>query len=162
MNRFTITSEFLEASALDKDYDFFSNVLMVFAQKNQYMLCLDNKKIAYDLYEKIIRRHDCLRVWLEALNRKPHSIEEVSIGKKSYKDDRDLFISIANEVQPYKQLITSKKSLFNDKYKQIQKYKITIIDGDEAIEILKPKTSYNIQISLGDNSPNINGNNNAI
>lgn len=173
MNRYTITSEFLEASALDKDYDYFSNVLMVFAQKNQYMLCLDDKKLANKLYEEIIRKHECLRVWLEALNRKPHSIEEVSIGGISYKDDKDLFLSIANEVQPYKQLITSNKTLFNDKREKISFYNIDLIDGNEAISRLSPNITQtfqncnnninnmmNIQQANGDFSSINNGNNN--
>lgn len=163
MNRFTITPEFLEASAMDEGYYYFSNVLMVFAQRNSYKLCLDNRGFASQIYEEIIRKHECLRVWMKAMNCKPHCIENVSIPRNKYEDRRDLFLSIANEVQPLKQLITNSKSLYNNKKELITLNKISLLDGDEAIDILQMKTPQMlVQISYGNNSPNINGNNNKV
>lgn len=162
MNRFTITPEFLEKLARDCIYDYFSNVLMVFAQRNEYKVCLDNKGLAERIYADIIMKYDMLQVWIKVMNGTPNSFEKVSIPDIAFSDDRDLFLSIANELIPGKQLITSKKSLFNDKSQIIMKNLITLIDGDEAIAILQPKKSVINQISYGDNSPNVNGNNNKL
>lgn len=162
MNRFTITPEFLEATASDESYDFFANVLMVFAQDNKYKLCIDNIGLAYHSYEGIIRRYDCLQVWLKVLNSRTNNLEKVSIPNVEYEDTRDLFISIANEVLPYKRLLTSVKSSYNDKQEQIIRNKINLVDGNEAKDFLNQKDSHTIiQNSYGDNSHNINGNNNT-
>lgn len=163
MNRFTITPEFLEATASDGSYDFFVNVLMVFAQDNKYKLCIDNIGLAYNSYAGIIRRYDCLQVWLKVLNSRINNIEKVSIPNVEYEDTRDLFISIANEVRPYKRLLTCDKSSYNDKQEQIIRNEINLVDGNEAKDFLNEKVSQTIiQNSYGDNSPNINGNNNII
>lgn len=163
MNRFTITPEFLEATASDQSYDFYANVLMVFAQDNKYKICMDNIGLAYRSYVGIIRKYDCLQVWLKVLNSMPNNIEKVSIPDVEYEDIRDLFLSIANEVLPYKRLLTSVKSSYNDKQEQIIQNKINLIDGNEAKDLLNQKASQpTIQISYGDNSPNINGSNNTI
>lgn len=163
MNRFTITPEFLEATASDESYDFFVNVLMVFAQDNKYKLCMDNIGLAYHAYAGIIRKYDCLQVWLKILNSRKNKIEKVSIPNVEYQDIRDLFLSIANEVLPYKRLLTSVKSSYNDKQEQIIRNNINLVDGNEAKDFLNQKVSQTIiQNSYGDNSPNINGNNNTI
>lgn len=163
MNRFTITPEFLEATASDESYDFFVNVLMVFAQDNKYKLCMDNIGLAYHAYAGIIRKYDCLQVWLKVLNSRKNKIEKVSIPNVEYQDIRDLFLSIANEVLPYKRLLTSVKSSYNDKQEQIIQNNINLVDGNEAKDFLNQKVLQPIiQISNGDNSPNINGNNNTI
>ena len=160
MNRFTITPEFLEKLARDEIFEYFSNVLMVFAQRNEYKVCIDNKGLAYQIYADIIMKYDMLQVWIKVMNGTRNSFEQVSIPDKDFSDNRDLFLSIANELEPRKQLITSQKTLFNDKSLIITEKKITLIDGDEAIAILQPNNI--IQISYGNNSPNINGNNNTI
>lgn len=163
MNRFTITPEFLEATASDESYDFFVNVLMVFAQDNKYKLCMDNIGLAYHAYAGIIRKYDCLQVWLKVLNSRKNKIEKVFIPNVEYQDIRDLFLSIANEVLPYKRLLTSVKSSYNDKQEQIIQNNINLVDGNEAKDFLNQKVLQPIiQISNGDNSPNINGNNNTI
>lgn len=162
MNRFTITPEFLEKLARDELYEYFSNVLMVFAQDNKYKVCMDDRGFAFKIYYDIILKYECLGVWIKAMNRKRNSFEQVSIPNKVFSDNRDLFLSIANELIPGKQLITSQKTLFNDISKIITENQITLIDGDEAIAILKSNNNINYQISYGNNSPNINGNNNSI
>ena len=163
MNRFTITPEFLEASASDNSYDYFANVLMVFAQDNKYKLCMDSTGLAGLSYEEIIRKYECLQVWLKVLNGKSHNIEKVSVASKNYQDNRDLFMSIANATPPYKRLVTHAKSYYNEKLDQIMHNNICLLDGNEVKEILHytPPTIV-LQYSTGDNSPNINGNNNII
>lgn len=163
MNRFTITPDFLEATASNGSYDLFANVLMVFAQDNRYKLCLDNNGLAFRSYVGIIRKYDCLQVWVKVLNSSTNNIEKVSIPNVEYEDVRDVFLSIANEVLPFKRLLTSVKSSYNDKQELIIRNKINLVDGNEAKDLLNQKVLHPIiQISYGDNSPNINGNNNKL
>ena len=160
MNRFTISPDFLVFSATEETYDYLLNVLLVFAQDNQYKLCLDKRGLARVQYEHIIRSYDCLHLWIGMINRKSRNIETVEIAGYQYESTQELFLAIADAVHPNKNLITSDKSSFAEWQEYINNHGINLIDGDEAKGMLMHPTV--IQISYGDNSPNINGNNNTI
>ena len=160
MNRFTISPDFLEFTANEETCDYLLNVLLVFAQDNQFKLCLDKGGLARAQYEHIIQSHECLLFWIGMINRKSGNIEAVPIAGHQYESTQELFLAIANAVHPQKKLITSDKSSFAEWQDYVNNQGINLIDGDEAKGMLTHPTV--IQISYGDNSPNINGNNNTI
>lgn len=160
MNRYTISPDFLDFSAAEENYYYLLNVLLVFAQDNQFKLCLDKNGLAQVQYDRIVQSHECLLFWIKALNRKSRNIETVQIAGNQYDSTQELFLAIADAVHPNKKLITSDKSLFNEWQKFINDQGISLIDGDEAKSMLTHPTV--IQLSIGNNSPNINGNNNTI
>lgn len=160
MNRYTISPDFLEFSATEESCDYFLNVLLVFAQDNQYKLCLDKRGLAHAQYENIIQSHERLLFWIKMLNLKSRNIETVQIVEHQFDSTQELFLAIADAVCPHKKLITSDKSLFAEWQDNISNQGINLIDGDEAKSMLMHPTV--IQMSFGDNSPNINGNNNTI
>lgn len=160
MNRFTIAPDFLEYCAREAEFDLFRNVLFVFTQDNQFKICMDKLGLADASYRCIIERSEIIRFWLEMLNCKSRNIECVAIPNVPYATQQDLFLEIANAVPPKKRLVTSDKSLFDNWLDRISTDGITLFDGDEAKVDLQPKTI--TQISLGDGSPNIVGNQNQI
>jgi hypothetical protein len=160
VNRYTISPDFLEYVAKNSSSDYLLNVLIVFAQDNQYKLCMDKRGYASSQYEKIIESSDHLRFWVNMLNNKKQNIEAVEISDKIYKDYQELFVEIAKSVPPGKRLVTSDKSLYNRLQEEIAFHNVHLIDGDEAKVMMR--APINVQISYGDNSPNINGNNNSV
>lgn len=160
MNRFTISPDFLEFTATEETCDYLLNVLLVFAQDNQFKLCLDKSGLAQAQYEHIIQSHECLLFWIRMINIKSRNIETVQIAGHQYESSQELFLAIADAVQPNKKLITSNKSSFAEWQDYINNQGINLIDGDEAKSMLMHPTV--IQISYGDNSPNINGSNNTL
>jgi len=160
VNRFTISPDFLEFSATEETCEYLLNVLFVFAQDNPYKLCLDKRGLARAQYERIIESHECLLFWIGMINMKSRNIETVEIAGHQYESTQELFLAIADAIYPNKKLITSDKSLFAEWQKYITLHGINLIDGDEAKGMLMQPTV--IQISNGNNSPNINGNNNTI
>lgn len=164
MNRYTISPEFLESSAdLTEHHDYFADVLMVFAQDNQYKLCIDEDRFAYNIYKEIILKHQCLQTWLKLLNRRKNKIEIVSIPKEEYPDRRDIFISIANEVHPSKQLLTTSKVVYSNKNAVISQKGIALIDGTEAkVRLNQKNVTIVYQSTFGSNSPIVNGNENKL
>ena len=157
MNRYTIAPDFVEMAAKNSYY--LLNVLIVFAQDNRFKLCMDDKEMAYKCYESIIKRHESIRFWMSLLNNSSRNIEKIKLKSGKYSDSQDLFLAIADVVFPNKRLITGDKSLFNDKQNFINNHGVNIIDGDEAKDYLQ--RAY-VNITLGDNSPIVNGNNNKI
>lgn len=157
MNRYTIAPDFVEMAAENSYY--LLNVLIVFAQDNRFKLCMDNKDMAYKCYESIVKRHDSIRFWMSLLNNSSRNIEKIKLKSGKYSDSQDLFLAIADAVVPNKRLITGDKSLFSEKQNFINNHGVNIIDGDEAKDYLQ--RAY-VSITMGDNSPIINGNNNKI
>lgn len=157
MNRYTIAPDFVEMAAENNFY--LLNVLIVFAQDNKFKLCMDNKNLAYKCYECLVRRYDSIRFWMSLLNNSSRNVEKIELKSGGYSDSQDLFLAIADAVVPNKRLITSDKSLFYGKQDFISNHGVNIIDGDEAKDYLQ---SVYINITMGDNSPIVNGNNNKI
>lgn len=160
MNRYTLSPDFLVFSATEESCDYFLNVLLVFAQDNQFKLCLDKRGLAREQYDHIIQSYECLRFWIKMINMKSRNIETVQIAGNQYASPQELFLAIADAVHPHKKLITSDKSSFNEWQDFIDNRGINLIDGDEAKSMLIHPTV--VQMSFGNNSPNINGNNNTI
>lgn len=160
MNRYTIAPDFIEAAAENSYY--LLNVLFVFAQDNRFKLCMDNMDLAYECYERIIRSHESIRFWMSMLNNSPRNIEIVQLKSGRYTDSQDLFLEIADAVVPYKRLITSNKALYHGKQDFIISHSVNIIDGDEAKDCLRSIQINKVNITMGDNSPIVNGNNNTI
>lgn len=160
MNRFTISPEFLESCAQDPTCYYLLNVLMVLAQDNQFKLCMDKGNLASSRYADIIRKSEPLQFWIKMLNLRTRNIEVVVIPKGTYSTNQDLFLAIANMVLPQKKLVTSNKSIYDDWQKEVIGQGITLIDGDEAKSLMQAPPI--IQISYGDFSPNIQGNQNTI
>lgn len=160
MNRYTISPEFLESCAQDPSCDYLLNVLMVLAQDNQFKLCMDKGTLASSCYSRIIEGNEQLRFWIRMLNTKSRNIETVVIPDVTYQTNQDLFLAIADKVPPHKKLITSDKSMYDDWQEIVQGQGITLIDGEEAKTQMRAPIF--VQVSIGDNSPNIIGNNNTI
>lgn len=160
MNRYTISPEFLELCAQDLTCDYLLNVLMVLAQDNQFKLCMDKGNLASSRYASIIERSERLRFWIQMLNMKSRNIEAVIIPNRAYTTNQELFLAIANKVPPEKKLVTSNKSMYDDWQDVVLEQRIMLIDGDEAKARMQAPTI--LQISTGDHSPNIAGNNNTI
>lgn len=160
MNRYTISPEFLESCAQDPSCDYLLNVLMVLAQDNQFKLCMDKGDIAFSRYAGIIQRNECLQFWIQMLNIKARNIEAVVIPNRAYLTNQELFLAIANKVPPEKKLVTSDKSMYDNWLEDVIEQGIMLLDGDEAK--VRMQAPIIMQVSTGDNSPNIVGCQNTI
>lgn len=157
MNRFTIMPEFVNECKLS---DYYFEVLAYFPMKtNPFKICMDNKGLAANEYEKLAKESELILRWISSLNDHANNIYKVNLEHSSYDSVIDLFLAISNHVLPSKQLITSDKAIFNEYTQFIQDNQIQLLDPDQAASILNSRV---IQLSYGDNSPNIIGNNNKI
>lgn len=161
MNRFTISPDFLEYAATEESGDMLCNVLFVFAQDNRFKLCMDKGGRASVEYNSIIYNYrEKLELWIKLLNIRPNCIETVTLTEDHFETHQDLFLAIASKINPYKRLVTSDKSFFNSWQDLVDCNGINLIDGVETKEMLR--STIVLQMSLGNISPIINGNNNKI
>lgn len=157
MTRFTIMPEFIEGCVSNQ---YFFEVLCYFPMRtNPFKVCLDNRQLAYRIYAELARNSEMIYHWIQALNNTGNCIYKVNLENDEYQNENELFLAIANQVSPSKLIITSDKALFNDDMQFVSDNGITLLDPDEAAQRLSPTV---IQISYGNNSPNIYGNNNNL
>ena len=161
MNRYTISPDFLEHCAREKDYYLFLNVLLVFAQNNSYKICLDKSELAFNCYKNLIQKYDMLASWMKYLNDTPYNIEAVCIPDADYGTEQELFMAIANAIPPEKKLVTFDKSLYTQRWLHfLTSNGIHLLDGNETEHKFRQLTI--VQVSFGDYSPNTVGNQNTI
>lgn len=163
MNRFTIDADFIGFAGLEDNIDLFLNVLMIFPQDNRFRLCMDSSDVTFNRYKELALESQAIRFWLSFLFEKKENrkyIDFITIKKKDYSDIKKLYIEICNSsCSNQKKIIVDKKQSYGDFSEEISNSNIQLLDGYEAKEILNVK---NIQISTGDNSPNVIGDNNII
>lgn len=160
MNRYTISSDFLESYATDTSV--FINLLMVFAQDNRFKVCVDNQGKAVQKYYLLGKEFEYIRMWLKFMSYSNYKyVENIGDCDVENCDERDLFIEIASKVLPYKQLlVNSKNDYYNLKENLIAEKGVLLLDKDEILSSLSSTVVVN-QYSYGKNSPNICGNNNS-
>lgn len=161
MNRFTIEPDFIEFASAENNTYLFTDVLVVFAQDNEFKLCIDSSQIALDNYWRIAKKSEMLRTWFGLINAKGcRYIEFIEISNQIYKNEKELYIDICSKTFcEKKRLIVKRKQPYNVFSEKIQENKIQLIDGDEAKEALNRRI---VQISFGDNSSNVIGDHNTI
>ena len=163
MNRFTIDADFISLAGLDDNVDLLLDVLMVFTQDNEFRLCLDTSDIAFQKYLNVSINSEAIRFWFNCLFQNKQSrkyIDYITIKKRTYSDDKQIYIEICNNsCSAMKRIIVANKQSYSELMELLSNSEIQLLDGYQAKAILNVR---NIQISMGANSPNINGNNNAV
>lgn len=87
-------------------------------------------------------------------------IDYITIKKRTYSDDKQIYIEICNNsCSAMKRIIVANKQSYSELMELLSNSEIQLLDGYQAKAILNVR---NIQISMGANSPNINGNNNTV
>ena len=154
MNRFTIDADFISLAGLDDNVDLLLDVLMVFTQDNEFRLCLDTSDIAFQKYLNVSINSEAIRFWFNCLFQNKQS------RKRTYSDDKQIYIEICNNsCSAMKRIIVANKQSYSELMELLSNSEIQLLDGYQAKAILNVR---NIQISMGANSPNINGNNNTV
>lgn len=163
MNRFTIDADFISYAALDDNADLLLDVLMVFTQDNEFRLCLDSSNIAFQKYHNISLNSEAIRFWFRCLFEMKQSrkyIDYVTIRRKIHSNDKQIYIEICNSsCSENKRIIVDSKQSYSELNKLLLDSQIHLLDGYQAKTILNAR---NIQISMGNNSPNILGDNNTV
>ena len=163
MNRFTIDADFISLAGLDDNTDLLLDVLMVFTQDNEFRLCLDTSDIAFKKYLDISLNSEAIRFWFYCLFESRQSrkyIDYITINRRTYSNGKQIYIEICNNsCSEMKRIIVAQKQSYNELIELLSDSKIQLLDGYQAKAILNMR---NIQISLGANSPNINGNYNTV
>jgi hypothetical protein len=163
MNRFTIDADFISLAGLDDNADLLLDVLMVFTQDNEFRLCLDSSDIAFQKYLDISLNSEAIRFWFHCLFESRQSrkyIDYITINRRTYSNGKQIYIEICNNsCSEMKRIIVAEKQSYNELIELLSDSKIQLLDGYQAKAILNMR---NIQISMGANSPNINGNYNTV
>lgn len=163
MNRFTIDVDFISFAGMKENFDLLFNVLMVFIQDNEFRLCLDSSNIALAEYNKIALESEAIRFWFKCLFETEQSrryIDYIKIEKQKYSHDKQIYIEICNcSYSKNKRIIVANKQSYGELMDILSEKQINLLDGYEAKSMLNTRV---MQISYGNNSPNINGNNNIV
>lgn len=154
MSCVTIDADFLKVAGEDKGL--FKDVLFVFAQDNPWRICLDKTGLAIQRYDDIISGSEILRLWLSMFNEKKESKCNIEIDPSIDNSGKHLFLNIACKSFDKILLVAEKETFVEDK-SFIGANGIQIFLGSEMKDVLSAK---NIQITYGDKSPIIVGNDN--
>lgn len=160
MNRFTVSNDFL--TTYGNDCDVLVNILMTFIQDNPYKICVDDKGKALDCYQELAMQNEYIRTWINFMGKLGFKCaERICISNNNIANEKDLFLAIASEVYPNKRLLVgSKQAYYREREQMISTNGIHLLDASETKALL---SSPNItQISYGNGSPNIYGNNNNL
>lgn len=163
MNRFTIDTDFISFAGKKENIDLLLNVLIVFTLDNEFRICLDSSNIAFDKYIHVSENNERLRFWFNCLfdnSQNRRYIEYIKVNKNNCSNEKKLYIEICkNSCSIRKKIIVNNKQAYLQFMKKLSKNQIELIDGFEAKRILNSQI---IQITTGNNSPNIVGDGNTI
>lgn len=162
MNRFTIDADFISFAGKNENIDLLLNVLLIFTLDNEFRICLDSSNIAFNKYSELSKDSESLRFWFNCLFRNTQNrryIEYIRINNNNCSNDKQLYIEICkNSCSRSKKIIVNDKQAYLQFMKKLSNNNIELMDGFEAKRILNTNI---IQITTGNNSPNIVGDGNT-
>lgn len=156
----TITDDFLKAAA--QDNDFFDNILFVFVQNNDWYMCIDKGGRMLAAYEPIAESNECLRFWFSRLSNSFKYVSSIDVDVDSSSSMMDVFIEVASKSYN-KQLLVSDIGKYSSQKKCLEDKGVRLCCGTEIEQQMQSSIIQNsTEISMGDNSTLILGNNNTI
>lgn len=156
----TITDDFLEEAA--RNTDVFDNILFVFVQNNDWHMCIDKGGRMLAVYEPIAEDNECLRVWFSHLSNSFKYVSSIDVDVDSNSSMMDVFIEVASKSYN-KQLLVSDIGKYSSQKKCLADKGIRLCCGTEIKQQMQEPIIYNhTEISVGDDSTFIFGNNNTI
>lgn len=142
MNQYTVSADFVEHCGPDNPCNraHWLNVLIVFCQDRPCKLCLDDRRLALELYQKLGERYEPVRFWLQSLlNNTTKKTVIVRLPDGNYDDACTLFATIAaRTISKDRKLIVQDKQKYSHLLAFIQDNDIRLLDGDEAKSLLAP------------------------
>lgn len=163
MPSFTLCDKYIQFACSDGNSLHYKKALFQIVAHESLKINIDAKDSILNKYRDRLSDNELFRTWLKLMTEDPNNFEKCDEFNSV---DNQLLIDVTiDSMDENKVLVSNSKRNFKNQIQKIRESDITLEDSGEFLRRILEITSGQVlinqgQLSMGDNSPNIDGNRN--